>query len=259
MNRFNHFLSILATLMVLGTILIFSGCSGDDPAAPVAPVEKASLVEPSDEDLSRWRAAQTELNREGGTDGSDYNLGVSKLPYPDTPDQLMENFQTVYETMDVEEYLHIMHQDFVTILQDQTIQEFPDVGPTLNRYEEQNIHKRMFSGWAVTDPEGYLVPGVESISFEVLHPLDVWQMSPGDDPIPNAEYAPFAVQITLDRGPSYSSLRVEGVIKFYVTSQSVLYQGERLPYYQMLGQVDLTGGTRVVEEAIWGSVKALWR
>ena len=125
----------MAAIIALGGLFLMTGCSGDDPVSPAPP---------SDKDL--WEAVQQMPDSWWGFDRSGENLGVTKLPFPGSPQQVMQNFMTVYETMDVGEYLQIMHPDFLTILQAETIQDFPDVGPTLDWYEEQNIHKRMFLG-----------------------------------------------------------------------------------------------------------------
>ena len=186
--------------------------------------------------------------------------GNSVLPFPGSPDVLMANFQTIYETMDIDEFRKIMHPDYLTILQEDTIDEFPDVGTTLDVNEELRIHERMFSGDSVTDPNGDFVPGVEGISFSQFRALDSWAVSPGDDIIPNAEWAPFEVDFLFNRGQEFSSLRVQGWIKFYVTSRDSLHEDVLRQYYQMLGQVDLTsGGGKVVENVLWGSAKAIYR
>jgi len=180
------------------------------------------------------------------------------LPFPGSPYQLMANFQTIYETRDFDEYRKLMHPDFLTILQDETIMEFPDVGTTLDVAEEERIHERMFSGEAVTDTKGYLVPGVLNIDFRVFRALDDWTMSPVGDLFPEAERAPFEVDFMFDRGQSYSTLKVNGTIKFYVTSRDSLHEGIDRQYYQMIGQVDLTG-FKAIETTSWGTVKALFR
>ena len=162
------------------------------------------------------------------------------LPFPGSPDQLMANFQTIYETRDFDEYREIMHPDFLTILQEATTAEFPEVGTTLDVNEELRIHERMFSGDAVTDPNGDLVPGVAAISFAKFRALDAWTLSPADDIIPNAEWAPFEVEFLFDRGATFSTLKVDGVIKFYVTSRDSMHQGSVKKYYQMIGQRDET-------------------
>lgn len=162
------------------------------------------------------------------------------LPFPGSPDQLMANFQEIYENRDYDEYRQILNPDFVTYLQQSTIDEFGDVGPTLDVNEELRIHQRMFSGDAVNDPDGELVPGVISISFAKFRALDAWATSPPDDIIPNAEWALFEVEFLFDRGQNYSTLKVDGQIKFYVIGRDSLYQGSPKQYYQMIGQVDLT-------------------
>jgi hypothetical protein len=163
-----------------------------------------------------------------------------ELPFPGSPDVLMQNFQTIYETRDFDEYQKIMHPDFLTILQDETIQDFPDVGETLDVNEELRIHQRMFSGDPVTDPNGDLVPGVASISFSRFINLETWAVSPPTDIIPNAEWALYDVEFLFDRGQTFSTLKVEGTIKFYVTSRDSTHLGSDRQYYQMIGQVDLT-------------------
>ena len=162
------------------------------------------------------------------------------LPFPGSPDVLMANFQAIYETRDFNEYRKIMHPDFLTILQDATSQEFPDVGTTLDVNEELRIHERMFSGDSVIDPKGDLVPGVLNISFSTFAALDAWVTSPPDDTIPNAEWAPFDVVFLFDRGQNFSTLQVAGTIKFYVTSRDSVHEGTTKQYDQMIGQVDLT-------------------
>ena len=79
-----------------------------------------------------------------------------------------------------------------------------------------------------------------SISFSKFRALDAWATSPGDDIIPNAEWAPFEVEFLFDRGQNFSTLKVDGTIKFYVTSRDSMHQGSNRQYYQMIGQVDLT-------------------
>lgn len=259
MTRFPSTLLTLAAALLLGGLLLLTGCSGDDPVNPVSASDEGSSSGVTALDKALWETVLELPEHRYLTEEREDNLGTIKLPFPGSPEQLMANFQTIYETRDVYEYLKIMHPDFQTILQEGTVQEFPDVGPTLDRYEEQNIHKRMFSGLAVTDPQGWLVPGVTDIHFSVFQPLSTWAISPPEDIIPNALWAPFQVVILMDRGQNWSTLKVEGVIKFYVTSETFKHNGHQREFYQMVGQVDLTGGIKSTEETPWGSVKALYR
>ena len=260
MTKFSSSLSTVAVLVIVGSLFLMTGCSSDDdPVTPIPLAQEDSPYVPTEMDIALWQTVlqMDDLWRE--IDTIEYNLRTTKLPFPDSPEQLMENFQTIYETMDVDEYLKIMHPDFLTILQEETINEFPDVGTTLDVLEEQHIHKRMFSGNSVTDPNGDFVPGVVGISFHVLQQLDDWSISSGDDIIPNAEWAPFAVEFLFDRGQEFSTMTVEGTIKFYVTSVEFQFQSVDMQFYQMIGQVDLTNSVKASEGTSWGTVKALFR
>lgn len=162
------------------------------------------------------------------------------LVFPDTSDKLMQNFQIVYETMDFLSYSKMLHPDYITILQQSTQDDFPDVGTTLDLEEELRIHDRMFSKRDVTDPDGILVPGVQTVQFQAFARQGSWSLSPANDQIPNAEFALYDVIFLFERGQQYSTLKVQGAIKFYVTHRDSTVNGVTKPYYQMLGQMDLT-------------------
>ncbi len=178
---------------------------------------------------------------------------------PETPDALMANFQAAYENMSYDGLRELLHPDFMMVLQQGTIDEFPDLGTTLDLNEELRIHDRMFSGLNVEDPEGNFVPGVKNIVFSSFRRLDTWLISPPDDIFPKTEWAPFEVDILFDRGQEFSTLKVEGIVKIYVKSRELVYKGKTHRYYQMNGQVDLTGYGKKSEVASWGSTKALFR
>jgi hypothetical protein len=165
------------------------------------------------------------------------------LPFPDSPDKLMTNFQTIYEQMDYSEYVKMVHPDYKMILQESTYNSFPGVGQTLDVTEELIIHEGMFSKQELTNSQGDLVPGVQTIQFQTFIRQGSWSLSPGNDDIPNAEYALYDVVFLFDRGQNYSTLKVQGAIKFYVTHRDSVVSGVTKPYYQMYGQIDLTQDT----------------
>ena len=181
------------------------------------------------------------------------------LPFPGSPSQLMTNFQFIYEEMFFARYRDILHPDFKTVLQQETIDQFPDVGEFLELDEELRIHERMFSGQDLTGPNGNRVPGVIDISFAKFQPEWDWQVSPADDPIPNALFAPYDVELLFNRGQDNSQISVKGQIRFYVTSKDSLHEGTTKQYYQMVGQVDLTDIQNATEVKAWGSAKAIYR
>jgi hypothetical protein len=166
--------------------------------------------------------------------------GGTPLVWPDTPDKLMGNFQIVYEQTDFANFARMLHPQYVTILQESTYNQFPDVGFTLDLEEELRIHERMFSKQDVTDPEGRLVPGIQSIAFRTFQRQGAWSDSPPNDQIPNARFALYEVQFLFDRGAGHTILKVEGSIKFYVVARDSMLNGVPKPYYRMRGQVDLT-------------------
>ncbi len=161
------------------------------------------------------------------------------LPFPSSPDILMSNFQKVYEDMDYNNFKDMLHPDYITLLQVSTQQEFPDVGPTLDLAEELRIHQRMFGGQPVTDPDGNLVPGISTISFQTFQQDVAWATSQPNDVIPNAQFSLYDVTFLFDR-PGFSTLKVEGQIKFYAVGRDSTVNGTVRTYWQMRGQQDLT-------------------
>jgi len=162
-----------------------------------------------------------------------------ELPFPGTPDQLMTNFKTIYENMDIDGYRNLLHPDYQTILKSSTTQEFPEVGESLDYTEEVRIATNMFSGAPGHDAQGVQTNPISSIAFQDPEQLTSWEMSPPDDPVPNALSALFNVLFEFNRAGD-RTLQVTGQIKFYITSRDSLYQGANKPYYQMIGQWDLT-------------------
>ncbi|MBK9472360.1 MAG: hypothetical protein IPO18_08750 [bacterium] len=184
------------------------------------------------------------------------------LPFPDTADKLMANVMSIYETMDYDEFLHLLHPDCVTILQPSTVALFPSLGPTLDVTEERRIHERLFSKNNVTDPNGALVPGVQSIAFQTFSRQGTWSSSTGTDAIPNTTCALYDVVVFFDHGPLYATSKVQGTIKFYVAARDSIVGGVTKPYFQMRGQLDLTQDMKAglaTESSSWGEVKARYR
>jgi len=163
----------------------------------------------------------------------------STMPYPGSRDQLMLNFKQIYEDMDYDAFREMMHEDYFMILQQSTIDDFPSVGPTIDLAEELRMHERMFAGDPVTDPDGVLVPGISSISFEEFRQLGEWVKSPPNDPIPNADSGTWQVDFLFAR-PGFLDFSVKGQIKFYVSKRDSTAGGITKDYWQMVGQKDET-------------------
>ena len=212
-----------ALLSLLLALVLLTGCSEDDPVVP-AP-------EPTG------------------------------LPFPDSPEQLMENFQTAYETRDAVELARLLHPQAETILLQSTTNWYPDVGTTLDRAEELRIHERMFSGVPVTDPLNRQVPAIEHIEWQTFAWHGFWTGTTAGDPIPNAQWALYDVVVLFDRGQMFSMLKTQGTIKFHITHRDSVRNGVTRPFYQIRAQTDLTYDmkARGSETIAWGRVKAMFR
>jgi hypothetical protein len=294
MNRYGT-VRLLA-LLALFSLPFFTGCDGDDPVVPETVGTCVIDLDPDAIDAPWFLLGPDSYQASGNGDAvlSDLNPGeyyVSfgpvagwipppstdatlvagetltftgvyveepGLPFPGTENQLMANFRTTYEDMNVDTMADLLHADFITILQNSTIQEFPDVGTTLDLTEELRIAERMFSGQPVTDPDGDLVQAVSIISFNIFEQQGTWADSQPNDVIPNARFALFDVTFLFGR-PGASTLKVEGQIKFYVAGRDSVVGGLTKTYWQMIGQQDLTNSGKAVESNSWGSVKALFR
>ncbi len=215
-----YFLILVAMAMALAGMMILAGCSDDDDPVRVEP---------------------------------DPPIG------PKTPNELMVHFQAAYETMDLENYLALLDPEFLMILRDETIIDFPDVGTTLDFTKEEQIHQRMFSGELLTDPDGNFVPGTSAIVFNVFMALAAWEPSDDEGPFPGTVWAPFELDLLFDRGQSFSTLKVDGTVEIYARAHETEVGGTPTTYYLMAGMVDLTGNGKGTESGPWGSVKALYR
>lgn len=160
--------------------------------------------------------------------------------FPDTPEKLMDNFEIVYEEMDIDAFRTMLHPDYLTILQPSTTALYPDVGDYLELSEELTIHENMFSGNPGTGPNGEFAPGIVDIQFQILEQTQPFAETTASDIIPNAEFSLYEVVFLFDRGEGHTLLRVQGQIKFYVSSRDSVVAGETKPFYQMRGQQDLT-------------------
>lgn len=182
----------------------------------------------------------------------------SDLPFPATPDLLMSNFVTIYQTMNAAEYKLILDPAFETHLTTITMNAFPDLGATLDDGEENRIHGRLFSGKDLTDAGGVVLPAIHGFSFSKIEKIVDWGESLSSDTIPNTLSALYELEILVDRGPSHSTLKVEGQVRFYAKPSSGRVDGQSQTYFRLVGQFDLTKPFKATESIAWGSLKALY-
>jgi hypothetical protein len=181
-----------------------------------------------------------------------------------TPDDVMTNFRSSYEDMDRAAYLGLLGPSFETHLLAVTRRAYPDVGETLDYAEETRIHRRMFAGEDLTDPNGGLVPAVSGLNFRNLEKLVGWGMSLASDPIPNTLSALYDIDLLVERGPDYPALEVRGQIRFYVEPVETTLNDDNVTYFRLVGQLDWTYfflGAMAAEAQTtpWGTFKAYYR
>lgn len=177
---------------------------------------------------------------------------------PGTPSELVSRFLEAYEARDSEKYLALLDPGFLFILQPETAFRMPTVGDMLDFTEEARIHQRLFSGEAVTDPNGELRPGVLNVHVPLLEAQDGWADTDNETLFPDAVWASFEVAIVFDRGQTHSSFQVNGVAKIYARAFTHMVAGEEHTYYRLAGMVDLTQSDKGVEATPWGLIKAFF-
>ena len=159
------------------------------------------------------------------------------LQDPTEPDILMENFQTAYEDMNIEWFRDLMHEDYKTMLQQDTVNEYGLPQNFFTYEEEIDIQTNIFSGNPIPTPNG-AIPGISSITFTTFERQGIWTTAPANDPnFPNALFATYNVKFEFTR-PGGTTLVVTGFIQFYVIDT----QDGDGEWYKLIGQVDLTNG-----------------
>ena len=183
---------------------------------------------------------------------------VPTLPQATTPDQLMANFKTVYETMDCDCFRDLlMHPDYQTRLQQDTVDEFSLPESFFTYADGLTIQAHLFSGQPIATPGGVL-PGISSIDFTTFEQQFAWTRSAPDDPnFPDTLYSSYNVKVEFMRaGGAATTLIVQGIIQVYVTT----IEQNGANFYRLIGMVDLTDSkTRAAEGCCFGAVKALYR
>ena len=179
-------------------------------------------------------------------EGGDGPPPKEPLPWPETQEQLMANFVTAYEKMDIDYYREVIHQDFRIYLSQQTIDDF-DTGDYFDYDTEVQIARNMFSGNAITRDNGSIEPGITGFQFTYLTQATSWEPTPADDRIPNARRALYNLELYINRTEGAPRLRIGGgdggQIEFYLRNIPQESQGRMRDRWWMVGQVDYTVGS----------------
>jgi len=173
--------------------------------------------------------------------------------FPDTPDQLMVNFQSALSERDLAALQDVIHPDFKFLINQQDIEEFLLPTDHLNSFEVLVAADNMFSGEVILHPGGSITAAVSAITIDVFTPVDpAWTASEPDSPFPGAQRRLYDVHLEIER-PGNATLVVQGRQEFFVTSRdSVLGDGTARPFHQIWGQCDLITLNQSTEDETWG-------
>ena len=156
-----------------------------------------------------------------------------------TETELMEQMVEVYEDMNYRGYTQILDPDFKMILKPETISEFGLENDYFTYAQDTQIMEKMFSG----NPAGEDVPGITSISVLHLTIMTPWDTSQNTE-FPDARYAKYDVHFEFwqGSGEARQKMTVKGEIEFYLSSETITYEGKERLQFKMVGQVDRTEG-----------------
>jgi hypothetical protein len=175
----------------------------------------------------RWESAAT----------TDLEVWVPYV-FPDTRDKLMANFQSAYSGRDIEGYEHVVHSDFIFLLQPHDVDLHNLSEDYLDRQQELAIAQNMFSGNPVEGPDGP-VPGISQIELRDLEPLTTWHMISSGE-FAGASRRVYDVEIAMQR-PGAGGITIEGPTDFYLSSRESTLADETVrQYWQLRGQNDQT-------------------
>lgn len=181
-------------------------------------------------------------------------------PTQGTPREVMRLFQLAMELKEFDTYRHLLHPDFTLQLQQGTRDQFPDLGPSLDRERDLRCMERMFSGDDLTDPNDEFVPGVIDISFGKLQAVEDWQGVPVGHTGEADVWAPWDVEFITNRGQGHSQLACGGRLEFFMTATDTTTNGTDWQYWRISGIVDKTVLSKWSADRItYGSLKALYR
>lgn len=188
------------------------------------------------------------------------NAPAYRLPFPDTPDQLIANFQIALTTLDLAAYRdEILADRYEFILQGPTVQEFGLPDGVFDRVEELAIVQRMFTGQP--NEAGKVLTAIE---VQSLQPHGPWLEVPQADvyfrDLPGALVRNYDLVIYFHLQDD-SRYEVRGQQLFYATPDVRLFEGAMTQCYRLRGQLDAcTLSSRDQTEMMtWGAVKAHFR
>ena len=192
--------------------------------------------------------------------------------FPDTPQRLMERFKAAYDYMNIDEYRHALHADFIFVFADGS-----PVAPAsgiFTRGEDLQSTPNMLNGELGQDPDGHPLAGVRDVEFGEMTRLTAWEDVPESDVyFPGAIRALFDVRVVFYLNTEdVNSITVDSQQLFYLQSiDEELDGGSSRTRFYMIGQQDLDYLDKAImgpagltpafvsnENIGWSEIKALY-
>ena len=177
------------------------------------------------------------------------------LPFPDSADVLMSNFHKAYGGMNFKPYRDLLHADYKFFYQQADIDNLGLASDHHSRDEELLISVHIFSGNpAPSSGEA----GIANIDFNFLEAATTWEDSFNPN-FPGTKRALYQIILFFER-PASITIEVQGNQEFYIIARdSVQDDGTPQPYYQLVGQVDLSDFGKAPPSSSWGAIKVMYR
>lgn len=239
--------------------------SGDATLADLAPGDYTLTWG----DVAGWAAPSPVMATRSLAAGAEVEFAgtyVDRFPFPDTPQQLMNNFRNAYDEMDLGEYGAALHPDFRFVFDEGSPVAPP--GGVFVRAEDLQSTTNMFAGESGHGSGGELLAGVRDVEFERLERLSDWEFAPGNDPLfPYATRAFFRVRVVfvLDTDAA-NTITVDALQQFHVQAvEETQPGGGTRCHFFLIGHRDFFVGLAAAgsivssnEDMSWGSIKALY-
>lgn len=157
-------------------------------------------------------------------------------PFPDTKEQVLENFKTAYEEMDIEGYTDCLHEDFKFLFtpEDQTQYQIPNA--YFERAEDLEVTERIFSGNSHGEQHG-----LQSISIPEWQPDGVWnQESANHSYFPESYRGLYSIYMVYTEVGGEHTLTIQSTQLFYLEPVEELQDdGTTRTRWYIIGQQDM--------------------
>ena len=180
-------------------------------------------------------------------------------PQLSSPDILMSEFVSLQEAYDAEMFPELLDSAFRMNLLQETIDDWAGGDhPLTDDYFDRSafvaIHANIFAGELGVDPNGNIIPPVESIDVSLLEKLAPWEaVDAGMEyfgAIEGAYIAPYNILMHFNM-PGNSRFEVDGMVRFVAR--------ETEAGWRLLGIIPLGRGGKATESVTYDGVLALYR